>query len=198
MLQSCETAAKTGNPHFIFDREREPTPAGSGAKTGTASKSRPWKMRLALIQNVTINLARAGFLAGKNDAKLFSAIDNILELAARAHIEKAQFMEKLLDEAHGPLSFLTINRDGDPYLKMKTAIYFTGTIGLSELCLIHTGSRLGKDGQALDFCTKVMNFIKKRTETLVKETRCSASVRPDALRECFIQVREAGFEKVRP
>jgi ribonucleoside-triphosphate reductase len=165
LLQGCEAAAKTGNPHFIFDREKHSTLPGGKAASG----AEPWKMRLALIQNVTINLARAGFLAAKSDAKLFAALENMLEIAARAQAEKAEFMNKLLGEEQGPLSFLTINRDGEPYLKMKDAGYYIGTIGLAELCHIHTGLMLEKDAGAVEFCSRVLKFIRKKTDVLSKK-----------------------------
>ncbi|MBP1721075.1 MAG: anaerobic ribonucleoside-triphosphate reductase, partial [Deltaproteobacteria bacterium] len=142
LLQGCEAAARTGNPHFIFDRERHSTLPGGKAASGTE----PWKMRIALIQNVTINLARAGFHAAKSDAKLFTAIDSLMETAALAHAEKADFMNKLLGEEQGPLSFLTINRDGEPYLKMKDAGY-----------------------GAVEFCSRVLKFIRKKTDVLSKK-----------------------------
>ncbi len=114
LLQGCEAAAKTGNPHFIFDREKHSSLPGGKVASG----AEPWRMRLALIQNVTINLARAGFLAAKA-MRSFLRLSKICWKPPSGPMPKRRTSCRLLGEEQGPLSFLTIKKDGEPYLKMK-------------------------------------------------------------------------------
>lgn len=167
----CETAATMGNPHFVFDRERTvnlPFACLTGKKT-----AEPWKMRCAAIQNVSLNLARPGYLtrhlARGSDAELFSIIGKNLETAVRAHSEKRTFFEGLLKEQQGPLSFLNIEKDGFPYLDMRSAVYLVGIAGLAELVKIHKGFGFEKNGKAIDFCLEVISFIKKTCDRLAKK-----------------------------
>ncbi len=69
-----------------FSRERMPRD----------SPGEPWRRRCASIQNVTLNLPRLGYRAGEDDGKLFSLLDELMALAAKAHVQKRDFIEKLL------------------------------------------------------------------------------------------------------
>jgi ribonucleoside-triphosphate reductase len=166
LLLCCETAAAMGNPHFVFDRKDSAVLPLAGTDTKPAE---PWKMRCAAIQNVSLNLARPGYLARKNDAELFSLIGKGIETAVRAHSEKRIFLEGLLREPHGPLSFLNVERDGAPYLDMGKAVYLIGMVGLAELARIHMGIGFERNGQALEFCREVISFIKKTSGRLAKK-----------------------------
>ena len=167
LLLCCETAATMGNPHFVFDRERS---VNLPFVCLTSKKSaEPWKMRCAAIQNVSLNLARPGYLAHGRDAELFSIIGKNLETAVRAHSEKRTFFAGLLDEPQGPLSFLNIEKDGAPYLNMHNAVYLIGIAGLAELVKIHKGFGFEKSAKAIDFCLEVISFIKKTCDRLAKK-----------------------------
>ncbi len=166
LLLCCETASAMGNPHFIFDRKDS---AFLPFACASPKNSEPWKMRCAAIQNVSLNLARPGYLARKDDSELFALIGKNLETAVRAHSEKRVFLEGLLREPQGPLSFLNVDRDGAPYLNMGKAVYPVGLVGLAELARIHTGAGLERNGEALDFCREVVSFIRKTSERLSRK-----------------------------
>lgn len=166
LLLCCDTATAMGNPHFVFDRKgRADLPFGCvGSKSAD-----PCTMRCAAIQNVTLNLARPGYLARGSDEELFSIISRNLETAVRAHSEKKTFFEGLLKEPQGPLSFLNVERDGTPYLNMGKAVYLVGIAGLAELAGIHQGAGIEKNGKDAEFCLKVISFIQKLSGRLSKK-----------------------------
>ena len=57
-----------------------------------------------------------------------------LELVAKAHLQKKDFVQELIDLGEeGPLGLLTQELDGSPYLKMDRLTYLAGLIGLNEL-----------------------------------------------------------------
>ena len=168
----CDVAAEKGNTYFVFDR-------GSTAKIAEccrlsfkldeqdlADAKQPWKMRYSALQNVTLNLPRLGYLSKGDDSVLFSKISNLMELAAKAHIEKKLFIEKLLSHGEkGPLALLAMNKDGTSYLRMERATNLIGMLGLNELVHIHTGEELHESKKALKFGLKVisqMDLLAKR------------------------------------
>ncbi len=168
----CDVAGDKGNTCFVFDREGViKTSCGSlsmeesGADREDAQA--PWKMRSAAIQNVTLNLPRLGYKSGGDDRKLFNAVSELVELAVKAHLQKKDFIEKLLSYGdEGPLSLLGMDRDGMPYLRMDRAIYLIGMVGLNELVRIHRGKQLHDSSDALAFGLEVTAHMKKETERL--------------------------------
>ena len=128
----------------------------------------PWERRCASIQNVTLNLPRLGYRAWESDdGKLFSLLDEMMGLAAQAHIQKRGFIEKLfsLGDA-GPLAMLAMQNDGSPYLGMTEATYLIGVTGLNELVQIRKGRQLHESEEALAWGLSVIGHIRKEAERL--------------------------------
>lgn len=161
-----DVAVEKGNTYFVFDR-------GNTAKISEccrlsfkleASDLRdaltPWKMRYCALQNVTLNLPRAAYVANHNDEKLFERLRRDIELTAKAHIQKKVFIDKLLAlKDEGPLALLTMKQDGEEYLRMKRVTYLVGVLGLNELVQYHLGHELHEDETAFRFGLKVMAFL---------------------------------------
>ena len=171
----CEVATEMGNTYFVFDR-------GETAKISECCRlsfkleqsdlddaKEPWRMRYSALQNVTVNLPRMAFKAGGSDARLYELIDQHLEMAAQAHIQKKAFIEEILAaEQRGPLSMLAMKRDGQPYLRMWRVSYLMGILGLNELVQAHKGKELHADNDALKFGLKVISHMKIKCEELTK------------------------------
>lgn len=168
----CDVASEKGNTYFVFDR-------GSTAKISEccrlsfkleaedfADAQEPWRMRYCALQNVTLNLPRLGYKSKRDDTVLFSKISESMEITARAHLEKKAFIEKLLVLGEkGPLALLTMNKDGNPYLKMPRASFLIGMLGLNELVQFHTGAEIHASKDTLKFALKViahMHLIAKK------------------------------------
>ena len=163
----CRVAAEKGNTYFVFDR-------GSTAKISECCRlsfkleesdlrdaMTPWKMRYSALQNVTVNLPRLAYKANGDDTKLFQLIGNYLELAARAHSHKRNFLKKLLDHGtSGPLALLTMDPDGERYLRFDKASFLIGMVGLNEMVEYHTGQQLHESEEAVKFGLKVIAHMK--------------------------------------
>jgi ribonucleoside-triphosphate reductase len=125
-----------------------------------ADAKQPWRMRYSALQNITLNLPRLGYASKGDDTLLFEKISDLMELAVKAHIEKKDFIEKLLAHGEkGPLSLLTMKKDGIPYLRMNRASYLIGMLGLNELVHIHIGEELHESKKALKFGLKIMSHM---------------------------------------
>lgn len=172
----CNVASEKGNTYFVLDR-------GETAKISECCRlsfkleqsdlddaNTPWKMRYSALQNVTLNLPRAAYIANYNDEKLFAEIKRQMYLAVQAHIQKKKFLEKLLAlKNDGPLALLTMNRDGESYLRMHRATFLIGMLGLNEMVEYHLGKELHEDNDAYRFGIKTIAFINRETKRLSKE-----------------------------
>ncbi|MBU1867695.1 MAG: anaerobic ribonucleoside-triphosphate reductase, partial [Candidatus Margulisbacteria bacterium] len=171
-----EVATEMGNTYFVFDR-------GETAKISECCRlsfkleqsdlddaKEPWRMRYSALQNVTVNLPRLAFKAEGSDAKLFELIDQHLELAAKAHLQKKTFISEILAAGQrGPLSLLAMNRDGQQYLRMFRVSYLMGILGLNEVVQAHKGQELHESPEALKFGLRVISHMKLKCEELTKK-----------------------------
>jgi anaerobic ribonucleoside-triphosphate reductase len=128
----------------------------------------PWKRRCASIQNVTLNLPRLGYRSWeRDDGKLFSLLDEVMALAAKAHVQKRDFIENLLSLGDaGPLAMLAMQNDGSPYLRMADATYLIGMTGLNELVQVRKGKPLHESDKALAFGLSLIGHMKEEVEKL--------------------------------
>ncbi|MCL1984012.1 MAG: anaerobic ribonucleoside-triphosphate reductase, partial [Methanomassiliicoccaceae archaeon] len=158
LTKISKLASEKGNTYFVFDR-------GSTAKISEccrlafklndedlAEAKQPWKMRFSAMQNATINLPRIGYMAERNDDRLFKHIKESMELAVKAHMQKKDFLKHLLDlKNHGPLALLAMNLDGEPYYRIEKSSYLIGMVGLNELVQYHFGQEMHESREALMF-----------------------------------------------
>jgi anaerobic ribonucleoside-triphosphate reductase len=172
----CEVAGEKGNTYFVFDR-------GETAKISECCRlsfkldeqdlqeaKEPWKMRYSALQNITLNLPRIGHRVGGDDVRLFTEIRRRMELAAQAHRQKKAFIQKLMAWGEtGPLGLLTMQQDGEPYLRLHRASHLIGMVGLNELVEIHTGQQLHESPQALRFGLKVIAHMRLVAEELSRK-----------------------------
>ncbi len=171
-----DVAADKGNTYYVFDR-------GETAKISECCRlsfkldeqdlldaKQPWRMRYCALQNVSINLPRLAYLAKKDDTKLFSLITDRFATAVSAHKQKREFMARLLSLGeNGPLALLTMDRDGESYLRMRRSSHLIGMVGLNEMVQIHTGQELHESRKALKFGLEVIAHMKLLTEKMGEE-----------------------------
>jgi ribonucleoside-triphosphate reductase (formate) len=172
----CDVAADKGNTYYVFDR-------GETAKISECCRlsfkldefdlldaKQPWRMRYSALQNVSLNLPRIAYMAKGNDTELFSLITERFLLMVKAHKEKRAFIERLLSSGEdGPLSLLTMNRDGMPYLRMNRASHLVGMVGLNEMVQIHSGEEMHESKKALKFGLKIMSHMKLLADKMKRQ-----------------------------
>ncbi|MCK5593882.1 MAG: anaerobic ribonucleoside-triphosphate reductase [Candidatus Aenigmarchaeota archaeon] len=170
---ATEVGTKMGNTYFIFDR-------GDEVKISECCRlqfklnendlldvKQPWKMRYSAMQNVTVNLPRAAYCSRGNEAVLFDKISQAMELAAKAHVQKKQFIGKILAlGASSSLPILTMNLDGEPYYRFDRASFLVGMLGLNELVQFMIGKELHETTDAYKYGLKVIAFMRKKAEEL--------------------------------
>jgi ribonucleoside-triphosphate reductase len=173
----CDVAADKGNTYFVFDR-------GDTAKISECCRlsfkleqsdlddaKEPWRMRYSALQNVTLNLPRTAYYADGDEGKLFEKLQELLDLAVQAHIQKRETIERILSMGdRGPLALLTMNPDGQQYLRMHRVTYLVGLLGLNELVQSHVGQELHESEEAFRFGLKVIAYLKLACDRASKET----------------------------
>ena len=172
LLHICDIASEKGNTYFVFDRGETAKISECCRLSFKLEKSdlddavHPWKMRYSAMRNVTINLPRIAYEAKSDDTKLFSLLTDRISLAAEAHLQKKAFIERLLSLGEsGPLALLSMDRDGERYLRMHRVTYLIGMVGLNELVQYHTGEELHQSEDAIKFGLQViahMNLVAAR------------------------------------
>lgn len=170
-----EVASLMGNTYFVFDRGNT-TRINECCRLAFELDSKdledarhPWKMRYSALQNISINLPRIGLLSKGLEVKLFERLDELMELAAKAHRQKRVFLEKLLAMDNGPLTLLNLDLDGEPYLRMHRATHLFGIVGLNELVQAHLGQEMHQSEEALRFGLKVIGAMRDKAKTLSKK-----------------------------
>ena len=168
-----QVAAEKGNTYFVFDRGDTAKISECCRLTFKLDKSdledakTPWKMRYSAMQNVTLNLPRMAFEAHQDDTRLNELIRERMEMVAKAHVQKKEFITQLLGMGKmGPLSLLTMNLDGEPYYRLDKASFLVGMVGLNELVQYHTGEELHESKDALKFGLSVIASMKKEAESI--------------------------------
>lgn len=169
---ACQVAARQGITYFVFDRGDEIT-ISQCCRLKLKLKEEdlretltPEKMRFSALQNITINLPRIAYKANGSDELLFNELEKAMQLVAKAHLQKKEFISRLLSlGVKGPLSMLCATKDGDPYLRIERLTYLAGILGLNEMVQFHLGKQLHESEEALKFGLKViahMNLTCKR------------------------------------
>ncbi len=168
-LNTISSVASTmGNTYYVFDR-------GDTAKISECCRlsfkldendlldaKEPWKMRYSAMQNVTINLPRIAFIADGDDTKLYEILEDRINLVAKAHLKKKEFITKLLKMGKtGPLGLLSMDLDGEPYYRLRRATFLLGMLGLNEMIQYHTGQQLHESKDALKLGLKVIAHMHK-------------------------------------
>ena len=149
--EACGVASAMGNPCFVLDREGGTPLLPCGCKDfGVGAPQEPWTRRCASVQSITVNLPRLGYRAEGDDGRFFVLLDEIMALAAKAHIQKRDYIQDLLVLGDaGPLAMLAMQSDGAPYLDLKEATFVIGLAGLDELIRVRKGASLHESKEAL-------------------------------------------------
>ena len=169
---ASQVASENGAPYFVFDRDEVTLSACCRLRTKIKDNymiEHPESMRFCGFQNVTINLPQAAYRAGKgNVRRVFSEIDHCIDMAVKAHLQKKDFIARLMAEPGLPLWEIGKTAlDGRPYVDLNKATYIIGIVGLNECVQFLTGKQLHEDEGVFKLGLKIissMYFKAKKAE----------------------------------
>jgi len=168
-------AAEKGNTYFVFDR-------GGVTKLSECCRlsfelteedlleaKTPWRMRYSALQNVTINLPRIAYRSQGDTRTFFGLLEEFMELALKAHVQKRNFIKNLLDlKDKGPLSLLSVAYDGESYLRMEKASHLIGLLGLNETVQVLAGKQLHEGKTAEELGLAIVKFMELKCQELTE------------------------------
>jgi ribonucleoside-triphosphate reductase len=151
---ATKIASDNGSPYFIFDRDEVTLSACCRLRTTITDDymiKHPESMRFCGFQNITINLPQAAYRAGQGNWQGFiEEVEEMIELAIKAHDQKRSFIKDLMQKPSDPLWQIgKTAEDGRPYVDLDKATYILGLIGLNEAMQYLTGKELHEDDQIL-------------------------------------------------
>jgi ribonucleoside-triphosphate reductase len=170
---ACQIASENGVPYFVFDRDEVTLSACCRLRTTITDDTmiqHPESMRFCGFQNVTINLPQAAYRAGPgNWQKLLDEVGATMDLAMQAHLEKREFIKKMMASPEMPLWEIgKPARDGRPYVDLDKCTYIVGLIGLNE-CVQHMlGQELHESDEALKKGLLVAAYMHNRAKEYSK------------------------------
>jgi len=173
---ACEVASKQGITYFVYDRGDEITVSQCCRlklkldEVDLKEALTPEKMRFSALQNITLNLPRLAYRAHGSEEMVFSEIEKTMDMVGRAHLQKKKFILSLMElGSEGPVSLLTMEHDGEKYLRLDRLTYLVGLLGLNEMVQHHTGEQLHESQEALRFGLKVVAHMSLVCERLSKK-----------------------------
>ena len=168
---AAQIASENGSTYFIFDRDEVTLSACCRLRTQITDNymiKHPESMRFCGFQNITVNLPQAAYRAGKGNLQgVFGEIDKAMNLVFKAHLQKREFIAKLMSEPGMPMWEVgKIAKDGRPYIDLDQATYIVGIIGLNECVQALTGKELHEDDEVYKLGLKIIShmFLRAKQE----------------------------------
>ena len=176
-MEACRLASKNGSTYFIFDRDEVTLSACCRLRT-TIDDNRmlrhPESMRFCGFQNVTINIPQAAYRAARNGTGtwegLCAEIDDAMEIAVQAHLQKRAKIAEMMSGPGRPL--FQIGRtacDGRPYVDLDKATYIVGLIGINDAIKFLYGEELHESNEAMQMALRVVAHMYLKAKKMSKK-----------------------------
>lgn len=129
----------------------------------------PWKSRFSALQNVSMNLPSFAYQA-KDESAFYEILNKNMHLAGQAHMDKFAFFDRLMEMgSEGPLALLSMNHDGDPYVRYDKMKFLIGIVGLNEAVQILCGQQMHESKDALMLGMKMIAKMNKDCAEVAKD-----------------------------
>ena len=170
---ACEIAAKNGSVYFVFDRDEVTLSACCRLRTTVEDDyliKHPESMRFCGFQNISINLPQCAYRSGGDYKKFIKEMYNALDICIMGHVEKRNFVHKLMVSPGAPLWQIgRIALDGRPYIDLNSSTYIVGIIGLNECLKYLYNVELHEDNEALQHGLKIISALYFKIKELGKK-----------------------------
>jgi ribonucleoside-triphosphate reductase len=169
---ACKVSSVNGATYFVFDREDATLSQCCRLKTKITDNymiQHPESMRFCGFLNVTINLPQAAYRAGGDLEKTIEEVKKTIDIAAKAHIQKKNFIRKISSIPGTPLWQLGMAApDGKPYIDLDNVTHIIGLIGLNECVKRITGQELHESDDAYKTGLKIVSAMYFKCKELEK------------------------------
>ena len=195
---ACQISSENGAPYFVFDRDEVSLSMCCRLRTKITDSHmirHPESMRFCGFQNVTINLPQAAY---RSDGTVEGTIKEVIDsmgLAMKAHIQKKDFIQKLMKPG-APLSQVGAKAmDGKPYIDLEQATYIIGMLGLNE-CVKHlTGFALHECDEAYKTGLKVISAMYLKVKEFEKEYKLKITLEETPAESASLRMAKVDLQK---
>ena len=174
---ACRLAASNGSTYFVFDRDSVSLASCCRLRVQITDMSllmHPERLRTCGFMNVTVNVPQAAYRAahaGKPTLDgLLEQVDEAMDLAVKAELQKKAFVETLMSGPGKPLWQLGKTAcDGRPYLETKDCTYIIGMIGVNDAVHYLLGKEMHESEEAMDMALRIAGHMYLRTKEYTKQ-----------------------------
>lgn len=171
LMVACESSSKTGCPYFIFDRNAFSVSQCCRLKIDFSEEDKklidtPEELRFVGGQNVSINLPRMALKSNSNIDTFYQELTKIMDIAARAHKVRQDYVWNLANLPNSPLSFYVNGMDGKPYIRLKNISYLIGIVGLNECVYNLIGKEMHETDEAYSLGLQIISYMYHETKKL--------------------------------
>lgn len=159
---ACLIASENGAPYFVFDRDEVTLSACCRLRTKITDNhmiNHPESMRFCGFQNVTVNLPQASYRSDRTVEGTIQEIYKTMEIAMKAHLQKKEFIAKLMIPGAPLYEIGRKAEDGRPYVNLEESTYIIGMIGLNEAVKHLTGKALHEDDKTYKTGVKIISAM---------------------------------------
>lgn len=180
--KACDLAASNGSTYFIFDRDEVTLSACCRLRTTISDNHmllHPESLRFCGFQNVTINIPQCAYRArrrfDKGEAEdlwteFYRQIDDTMDIAVKAHLQKRRVIAELMKDSHHPLWQIgKPANDGAPYVDLDKCTYIIGLIGVNDAVKFLYGKEFHEDEHAIDLGLGVVSHMYLRAKHYTEE-----------------------------
>jgi anaerobic ribonucleoside-triphosphate reductase len=203
LLQTHFLAAESGVPYFAVcsGKSEHDVFSASGDRLAADFKG-DWEvdtLRTGCVGNVTINLPRVAYQSKADESRFFEILKQRVEMAARALEIKYNALKQ---SGENLLPFLMQSVDGDQYFRLENAPRLICLVGLNEAVEAFHGKSIDEDGQALEFCEKITQYVLDSARKVGKKRgkRLLPAILPNflaSMRLASLDIERFGVAKVR-
>lgn len=144
----CRMAVDRGLT-FSFDRSSPALPAAAGPSS--------WK---ATGQAITLNLPQAFFRSEAAGSDFYTELENAINLAVRAHVQKRQLLRRFADRATGTFGLsLGWVQDGAGAVSFDAMDYAVGLAGLNEAVKLLSGEEILDTDAAVRLAQRIVSYV---------------------------------------
>ncbi len=174
LMIACESSSKNGCPYFIFDRNAFSVSQCCRLKIDFTEEDKklintPEELRFVGGQNISINLPNIPLKVGNDMNKFYKELDYRMEIAAKAHIQRRNYVWNLASLENSPLNFYKKGMDGKPYVRLNNISYLIGIVGLNECVYNLTNKELHETNEAYMLGLEIISFMYQKTKELSKK-----------------------------
>ncbi|MEM5778011.1 MAG: anaerobic ribonucleoside-triphosphate reductase [Candidatus Aenigmatarchaeota archaeon] len=196
---ACKVAAKNGATYFVFDREDATLSQCCRLKTKITDNymiQHPESMRFCGFLNVTVNLPQAAYRAGGDLEKTIEEIKKTMDIVAKAHIQKKNFIRKISSQPGMPLWQIGMpGFDGRPYVDLDNVTHIIGLIGLNECVKRITGMELHESDEAYKTGLKIISAMYFKCKELEKKLGMKFSLEETPAESTSLRLAKIDLER---